>query len=304
YLLSFIKEKILRKRIIVSLGVILLSFYILILPHLEHPLYKNKPHVEYERFLSLKEVSNIPYQIWFTNFSQVVLLIFSYATPLVFLIFIAAIFYARKNKKILLPMLFVLGPIIFEILMLRNIDARYLVVSVPVILLVAGNLLEASTLKRKVLTALTLTGVICSGLLLTFFPLKYHQMIYFIPNARNDFAQYVTSWPSGYGVKEAADWLTQKSQEKNMFVFIRDDSGNPEEAMVVYLRKNEKIIVLPVGLLDELYKNRDHLILSDPGFYFVSRGNQLAGMEKRFREVARYPKPQGQEYVGIYEVIK
>jgi len=302
YVFSFIKEKELRKQIVLSIVAVFLAFYVIILPHLEHPLYKKMQGRDIKRILSISEVMAFPIKNWLTNAKQIVMLILGYGTPLVFISMIFAI--KRSLREFVLPVLFLIIPIFFELFFLNYIDARYLIVVSPLILLIAALYLDTSTLNKKVFSYITIGVVLISGVLIAFFPLKYYQAIQFIPVMKNDFSQYVTGWTSGYGVKEATDWLWNKSRERPMFVFIRDDSGNPEEGTVVYMRKNERVIVLPVGMLDELYKNKDRLILRDPRFYFVSRGTQMGGIESKVKLAVKFPKPLDPEYVGVYEIVR
>ena len=206
-----------------------------------------------KRILSISEVMAFPIKNWLTNAKQIVMLILGYGTPLVFISMIFAI--KRSLREFVLPVLFLIIPIFFELFFLNYIDARYLIVVSPLILLIAALYLDTSTLNKKVFSYITI-GVV------------------------------------------------NKSRERPMCVFIRDDSGNPEEGTVVYMRKNERVIVLPVGMLDELYKNKDRLILRDPRFYFVSRGTQMGGIESKVKLAVKFPKPLDPEYVGVYEIVR
>ena len=112
----------------------------------------------------------------------------------------------------------------------------------------------------------------------------------------------MVGWPSGYGVKETVDWLKASAKEKTLVVFLRLNSGNPDDALLVYLRKEKNIKVVPVRYLGSVIKQIKESKIPDVEFYYVSRGNQLSGLENRLTEKIRFKKPLDSEYVGIYLV--
>ena len=92
------------------------------------------------------------------------------------------------------------------------------------------------------------------------------------------------------------DWIIRDKSLEKKAVFFRFDSGNPEDAMYVYLNKKN---IYAIGSVDFLYQfgNRKDLQL-----YFVSRSNQLGRLENKMQELIRFNKPFGSEYLGVYQI--
>ncbi len=299
---KFITKAAWRKDYLFSIIALLVTFCILILPILQNPLYAQMPHFEYTRIFTFVELIRFPVNSWLNNLLTILLLLLIYITPLLLLIFILGI----KNiiqKKFAYPLIWFFLPLVFEIFFLKNIDSRYVLILIPIVLLLTLEGLKIMDNKIKRLVPAVVGSSILMGLILAFFPLSFYAILSLVPRVRGDFAQYVTGWTSGYGVREAADYLKEKAPAAPVIVvFVRMDSGNPEDGVLVYLNKEKNIRVLPVNFLGDIMQNRDKLQLSSDAFYFVSRGNQLAGLGDKLKVEAKFKKPIGEEFVGVYKI--
>ena len=114
-----------------------------------------------------------------------------------------------------------------------------------------------------------------------------------------DLEQYFTGWTSGYGVREAANFLVEESKKGPIIVLLRADSGNPEDGMFVYLSKNKNIIFAQAS---QKPKSEELRALAKFPIFFVSRGPQFLGMEDWLSEIKIFKKPLGEEFVGVYKV--
>ena len=153
-------------------------------------------------------------------------------------------------------------------------------------------------------TAIVLFSIsVIISLLLIINPLTYYSSyLGFYSSIKGDFSQYVVGWPSGYGVKEAVNWLKKEAKDKPLFVFLRLNSGNPDDALIVYLRKEKNVKIIPVIYLDDILKQIKEVKMTKVSLYYISRGNQLANLENRLSEKIRFKKPLDDEYVGIYSI--
>ena len=246
------------------------TLIIIISPLLSHPLYSQVSRFESLMLLSIPQLLSFPLDLWLRNFTSVFWWLLIYLTPIIFI---------RRKNLLLLSFIFV--PVVAEIILSKTFYSRYLVMIAPAVCAAAGKI------KIKYL----IPGILITVLIL-FSPLGFYRIFGFIPAVSADFSQYVRGWTSGYGVKEAADWLKEKSKDGQLIVYVRADNGNPEDAMYVYLSNEKNITVLPITLLKDAP--------SGASSYFVSRGPAMAGLDKQLKEITRFNKPLDDEYVGIY----
>ncbi|MDO8551165.1 MAG: glycosyltransferase family 39 protein [bacterium] len=194
---------------------------------------------------------------------------------------------------------FTLLPIAAEIMTIQQMLSRYyLFTLIGFFLFSAYGLATIKKFPNINVFAVLITPTIMSFFLLLN-PLYTLNSLNIITPLRADLSQYISGWTSGYGVKEATDWLGEQAKDKPVVVITRADSGNPEDAVFVYLGKNKNILLLQANRKpspQELLRFRQYPI------YFVSRGKQYLDMEKELTEMKIFPKPQGEEFVGIYQL--
>mgnify|MGYP001558781463 FL=1 len=108
----------------------------------------------------------------------------------------------------------------------------------------------------------------------------------------------MVGWSSGWGVHEAAAFLEKKIDASPAVIFVRADSGNPEDAMYLYVQKNKNVRVFPLTYLEQVTTGTKNI----PGisYYFISRGTQMGGLERQTTQLARFHKPLDEEFVGVY----
>ncbi len=84
---------------------------------------------------------------------------------------------------------------------------------------------------------------------------------------------------------------------------VRVDSGIPESAILAYFQSSDRIkpVFLDERLMQTDLQQYDCLQFDRP-LYFVSRGDQLAGMNKFFTEIKRFSKPNGNNFIGLYSL--
>ncbi len=250
--------------------------------------------------LSPSQIMQFPLKLWLTNALSAITWLIAYLSPLVFVFALLGVRIAVPKTEGKILVLFATLPLLAELLIAKLFTSRYLVLVTPPLLLLAAEKLR--TLKKGkmiTLTAMVLPAVIAS-LILIRSPLSFFSLVKYLPLARDDFGQYVRSWSSGWGVREAASFIARQAQEGDTVVFVRPDSGNPEDAMYVYLSREPWISVVYVNDLGEMLNQKESL--NNPTFLFVSRGPQYAGLEGKLFELARFPKPLDDEFIGVYQI--
>jgi hypothetical protein len=238
---------------------------------------------------------------WLNNLQLAALTLFIFLTPFVIFFAFKGFFHLFKKdrKTALIIVSFSVIPLIVEIFMARYFLTRYYLFAFLPILLLSASAFDKITKKIYLPLLLVLFLPLFLSLSTIINPLTTLKTIGFNSLLKTDFWQYVSGWPSGYGVKEASDWLNTESQKQPIVVITRADSGNPEDAMFVYLSKNKRLMLAQISRQptpEELAP------LKNIPVYFVSRGNQLLNMEKSLTEKVIFKKPLGNEFVGIYEL--
>jgi len=285
------------RRLFLPLTAFMITFLVLISPLLLHPKYQNSPYKDTDRLIPAQLLEN-PQKIG-QNFLLTGELMITTTTPLVFFFFLIAVFISIKERRNILLILAVLFPIFFESFFLKSITSRYILLVIPLYLLLAiEGLLKLANIS-KFLLFLTLSATITLSLLLIFSPLDIYRYLKFRPHVAADFYDYFQNWTSGYGVKEAADFVINKSAAGETLVLVRDDSGNPEDGVWVYLHGKDKITFASLSKINQIPPAR--------WMYFISRGPQFGILEGKLKEMKKFYKPfnsGNSEFIGVYQVGK
>jgi hypothetical protein len=261
------------------------------------------PYIDFQstavipRTVPLVKIVTFPFAQWASDASNMFQSLVGYIGPCICVLFGIAIWKLWKIKTVRVLFGWAVMPIVLEIVMLTSFSARYLIyITVPVILLAGWILIKLSNGIRLAILSIS----IFIAFIAAWSPLAYYRLLTPLPYAHTDFGQYVTGWTSGYGVQEAIHVLVKQSETKQIITFIRFDGGNPEDAVLSYMQR-ARIPAAHVSQIDAVAK---HPTLSRFPWYFVSRGTQLAGLENRLTLIAKFPKPTGDEFVGVYEIKK
>ncbi len=247
--------------------------------------------------------------VWSSHLLLLILTLTVFITPLV-LIFAVFGFYKlfKTDKKTALVLLsFSVIPLVIEISTARFFLSRYFLFTILPIFIFCAYGLEQIKKWKKIAAIFTFILPVTLTLSLTLTPFSTlktlsqnkHSLLLRNKILAQDLEQYFTGWTSGYGVKEAADFLVQESQKGPIIVLLRADSGNPEDGMFVFLGKNKNIIFAQAT---QKPKPEELKALSKFPIFFVSRGPQFLGMENSLSELAIFKKPLGEEFVGIYKI--
>ncbi|MCL5439020.1 MAG: hypothetical protein M1268_03450 [Patescibacteria group bacterium] len=115
---------------------------------------------------------------------------------------------------------------------------------------------------------------------------------------------YIYGQTSGYLSLIAIDYLNGISKNKKINIGVAENSGNPESAIIVYFRNNKNVFV---GYFDkkQFNGNLDEIdcIKSDRPLYFVSRDEQLVGLDKYLYKIKTIYNPyDSKTSVGIYRL--
>lgn len=304
-----VKKRIGWDRLMLVVILILLAVVLIIFPSGFHPTLASFDTGEAKWMFSLSELLRFPVSVWGNNMANIVTWFLVFPTPVyVCCWLIGAILclkQAGNRSSLLLYSLWVAVPILLFLVLGKNLTGRYVVIIMPQLSALAAYGVYGIWKKWKrlgiALGSIVVIVVVGVGTVLTTLPQTYFQLISAFPRAYWDMAQYMTGWPSGYGVREAITFVEKQARTTPLILFVRNDTGNPEDAVFVYCRSNPRITIIPVITKQDVAK----AVLSAPNgmpLYFLSRGPAMLGMNGELTELVRFPKPTGVEYVGVYRV--
>jgi len=283
-------------------GNILLAFLtsqIVVLPLYFQKLFWQTLSTNSRFSLTIGELIRLPVLVWWSNLIGMVEIMFWQITPPVFfLIIVGIVMFIKKEKKseqkmLLVWLLISLGLVLLTV---RNISPRYLVSFLPITLLFAADAISyfIGSLLAAVAVLLTLAQI--------FSPNSYFSFLAKMTQYSQK-SEYITGWTAGHGIKEAINYIQEKNAGRPAFTGVRIDAGNPENAVFVYLysSKNLRPVYFDSRIFNVNLNNFDCLQSKIP-IYFVSRENQLAGMDKFLTEEKKFYKPEEKSYVGVYQL--
>lgn len=289
------------RTILTFLLIVIGTYFMMTLPVRSSAGYVNIGLRERERVMSFTELLGFPLNIWRKNAVFATAFLTAFMTPVMLVLAAGSFGKLKKNPAMLVISGFFVIPFITEILVSKAFTSRYLVMIVPFGCLLAAATVSALNKKMKaaVFGLAVLTAIIPSALLIAV-PLRYYAFLAVVPPAQEDFGQYVRSYSSGYGVKEAVMSVPRLSEGEETIILVRADSGNPEDAVFVYA---DRLPNLYVGY-DQSYLRQ----IAREGFiprmdtFFISRGPQFGYLKPYLEPAGKYTKPFGEDYVGVYRV--
>ncbi len=297
------------KKVIKNGGIMLGSFIVVNSLLFIQPLFWKTLSSNTRYSLSLSEILHFPIEKWLYNFSSNLEIAVLFLSPLVFISAIFGVFLLlrqRKEQKLQFVLQFFTVSILLLLLTQRNPLQRYLVSFLPPFLIMASFCLIVlmNKYKRTFLSIGLVSVVVIQAAIITgvqiISPITYFTTLSRVTNF-SDKETYITGWTSGYAVMEAISFIRQQPSEAKKFVGFALNTGNPESALLVYFRKSNAI---GAGYLDRKLFEQDltafDCIASSSQIYFVSREEQLAGLDSFLHKIKTIYNPHGDNTVGIY----
>lgn len=301
----WLRESKTRKSILRQLGIIFLVFLLMNILLLIQPQFWSTLHTNSRYSLTISELIHFPVSIWIRNITANLQIAFFYISPFVFLSAIGGFFmlFKIKTKQVRFYAAWFIMGIVLQSLLSRFASQRYTVAFLPLLIPVAAFFIAEIIRRMRAgvgVSLLLIAPAIFMTILQIFYPIEYfHLGSRYIAYPET---QYINGYTSGYGVLEAVNYLKKEAKDRKIIVVVAENSGNPESAMNVYFNKFDNI---PVAYLDaskhpEINKY-DCLHIPAPT-YFVSRDEQLAGLDKFFVKKKTIHNPYGENRIGIYKL--
>ncbi len=300
YGIHFSKDDEVYTKAKMLVSALFLALFIFV-PLFSNPFYTVHMQLLQQYTYPIYSVFLFPFSVWWNNFVSVVEWLFFYLTPPLFFLAIGSIVLITKQKKFSLVMLWFYLPLLYEILYAKLFTSRHLLLVLVPLLIAAGYGFFLLLKKKKTFGIILGVCIVIwclydTEVLLTS-PLKYPYV--FADRAQVDATQYVHGFSSGYGVDEAVAYLQQQATVQPIIVLIRNDFGNPEDAMVAYLDYKPNIRVVPMNDPATDVPLVFQKVGTSVPVYFVARGGYNAGLEKYFASEKIFAKPNDKEFVGV-----
>lgn len=206
--------------------------------------------------------------------------------------------------------LWALGPVLAEAAIAKAFTARYILFSVPFVILVMVHALEhIGQLTHKHFLTLVAAGLlIISGLVSDGLYLARLQMA---PLPKNERSGYLEEWTAGYGLKEVSQYLRQAAPSGPVLVGSEGFFGTPFDALQLYLNDVPNVRVIGVGVWIDSVNERLVNSLADNQVFLVVNSSRFHAdpdkLQPRLKLIADYPKairPDGsQEYLLFFQVL-
>ena len=302
FLMRFGKNKIYFENLLLAILVILIINMLLLI----NPAFWNTLYLSNRYSLSIMELLKFPISIWVENIGGFFEILF-WHTTLVGILSASGIVVAMKSsdRRLIYMVLWMATSILLIVLFAKNISARYSVSFLPFIPLFGAYFLF-EVLARQKMIAFSLS---CLAILTTFSltilqilsPIDYFSLLSKVTRFSQK-AGYVTDWTAGYGIAETRKYLSNEAKNTKIIAAVRIDAGNPENAIFTYYAQTKDI--KPIYLDANINQNISEFncIKSSFPIYFISRDQQLAGLDKFLIPVKKFYKPEKKSFIGIYRV--
>jgi hypothetical protein len=235
-----------------------------------------------------------------------------FGTLLTWPIFLVSVFgmlvgLKKYSRGAILLLIWLFVPLFAQAEYAKVFTARYIFSSVPIILTFAaiGLFTVYEFLSRKF--------AIGTVALIVFFiwALKFDYQLLTNPQAaplpRREKSGYLEEWTSGYGIREVANYLKERSKSRKILVGTEGYFGTLPDGLQIYLEKIPNVTIIGVGYpitkIPEALENS----LKDNTVYLVVNDSRMQyNNPQKLKLIGKYPKaqgPSGQENLLFYEMF-
>ena len=234
-------------------------------------------------------------------------ILFFFVTPVVVLGFLGITRCLMSDRARIILSLWLIISFILQTVLVRATTQRYLVSFLPLLCIFIAFFLFTQKKRLGIFFQPLCVMIVVLPLIFTGIqmvnPIFYTRLTQ--PLTRQTELGLITGQVSGYGVEEVVEKIDAQTRGENTFVATAVNIGNPESAMHVYFHKKRNV---KVGYFDrQLFSDQldqYDCITSRVPFFFVSRDEQQAGLNKYFEEIDRVRHPIDTYSLGLYTLKK
>lgn len=212
---------------------------------------------------------------------------------LLLMIFSMAWIFFKRNLVAITILAWAFVPLIIEMFFLRTFTARYILFSVPPLLVLCAFGLDEIVSRVK----LKFTVTVALSILLLFFSLMFDIPLInnpaSVPLPRSERSGYLEEWTAGYGLKEIANFLMTEAEKGTIVVGTEGSFGTLPDGISIYLDnyfhtspEDKKILV--IGGKNEITETLRDSANYQPT-YFIANKSRFLGA-KNIELIKEYPK--------------
>lgn len=202
-------------------------------------------------------------------------------------------------------LLWALIPILLDMAFLKTFTARYLLPSIPLLLVIGGygvtKLLPALAYVKRLPIILMLVVLLPLPLYFDYLLLNSFEKT---PLPQEERRGYFEDWTAGYGLSAIAKFLLAKSVDHQVVVGTDGYFGTLPDGLAIYLNKSKITILGGSATISAQLRNatKNNLV------YFVGNKNSLEGRLQNVTLIQQYPKlkpldNQKQDATVLYQVL-
>lgn len=217
------------------------------------------------------------------------------------------VFFIKIKEKTLEKMflfLWFLLPIVALALFGKVLYPRYIFfMSLPLLILTADALFQITLfLKNKIIQVIIFILLLLPSIYLD------SQIIFDIKNAaltKIDLGQYVSDWPSGWGVKEANNIFLNEAQKGKISIYTDGTFGLLPYSVELYLVYNPNVYIKGIYPLPETFPKEMAKRALTEKVYFIANERKNLNPTWPLKLIGEWPKGNNQEStLRLYEINK
>jgi 4-amino-4-deoxy-L-arabinose transferase-like glycosyltransferase len=204
--------------------------------------------------------------------------------------------YKKHWKELLILTIWFLGPTVVQCEFAKVLTARYILFSIPYLILIAASVFATENKKWTKVLAIILAFFVAQSLVF-----DYHLLVN--PEEanlpRSERSGYLEEWTAGQGIKEVAVFVRAehlKNPKEKIVVGTEGFFGTLPDGLQIYLNDQPEIVVTGVGLnFDKLPTSLIESKRAGNRTYLVVNKSRYGRDPSRFglKVVAEYPKAEG-----------
>jgi len=257
----------------------------------------------YTFILTVTEFLKSPFALFISNLKGLTEFLFAYLTlPIDIVLIIVLIWsFIQKDKRIAYLFIWFLVPFLSLAAFGKVVFPRFLLfMTVPLLIIVGWGVttLTNFALKRVKILLLLLPLIFA-------YPLYQSYLIIFSPVTsaipQTDRNQLLDDWPSGYGVKEVVNYISEKANGGKVVLGTEGTFGLNPAVYEIYLGRNKNVEIHGYWPVGEVPKELLEASAKYPT-YLVFKDKQEIPAEWPLTLVAKYKRGGGNTYLLLYQV--
>ncbi len=212
----------------------------------------------------------------------------------------------ERNRLGWVVLVWALVPLMIQMAFLKTFTARYLLSSIPLLIVLSGY---GITLVLEKFKFSKLIAIPAMFLLVTIQALYFNYYLLTdpakAPLPKSERRGYLEDWTAGYGLKEVASFLEEKSKEGKVVVATEGFFGTLPDGLYIYLDKADIAIIGGKAIIPENIREA----AEENQVYFVGNRNRIKGnidnveLIKEYEKVRPLDDKYPQDAIQLYRVF-